>query len=334
MGDTVIEVAEGSLGAGKTYWAVTRILEQLAVGGHVFTNIEMVWDGVLAYCLERWGVEPNREQLHTLTQDQVRDFVKHIAAGSAGAPVLVVLDEIHLEFNSRDWAKVQREVLEFLTQARKFDVAMILLSQDVMNIDKQFRRMLQYRWVFRDLQKLRLPVVSWLPLMSQACWDARNAKILVRHRWVRKNVRVFESYVSKAKVREFGLERLEKMSVQRKRRTPLMRFVRWTNRLAWCAVVSGSGLLAAGWLSPEKKPAAEVAAAAEASAGVKVEVGPVEPLREIRGWAVIKNETQYAAYRNGVFEGWFPVTDPSKIYAHGLEHNGEPYAYTRKLFDR
>lgn len=99
---------------------------------------------------------------------------------SAELPVLVVIDEVHLTFNARDYAKTDKlywETLTFLTQSRKVHTDVIFISQSVLNMDKQFMRLVQYIWRFRDLSRWKIPLLREFPRLEGAKTKRTVAKV-------------------------------------------------------------------------------------------------------------------------------------------------------------
>jgi hypothetical protein len=214
----MIECFEGRLGGGKTYSAVVRILDHLRRGGVVCTNINVNWEAITAYAAERFGVELEAEQLIALSDEQIGLFHRFTPSGTAALPVLVVVDEAHLTFNSRDYAKTDklyRETLTFLTQSRKVNTDVIFISQSVLNMDKQFMRLVQFVWRFRDMSKWRIPGlgIPW-PINQILCvqfdYDGRT---VLQRQFVQKDKRVFALYETNALLREFP--RLEGVTTKR-----------------------------------------------------------------------------------------------------------------------
>jgi zona occludens toxin (predicted ATPase) len=204
----VIECYEGRLGGGKTYSAVVRIVDHLRRGGLVATNVELRWEPVAKYIADCFGVVVESSQLIRLEDEQIGLFHRHTPSGTAALPVLVVIDEAHLNFNSRDYAKTDklyRETLTFLTQSRKVHTDVIFISQSVLNMDKQFMRLVQFIWRFRDLSKWKIPGIGIpYPLQQILCvqfdYDGRT---ILQRQFVRKNKRVFALYETNSLLREF-----------------------------------------------------------------------------------------------------------------------------------
>jgi hypothetical protein len=68
---------------------------------------------------------------------QVRGFRR------GGRGVLYMLDELHLFFNAREWAKTGKGALYYLSQHRKCGDDVIWVTQFIENVDKQFRSVTQ-----------------------------------------------------------------------------------------------------------------------------------------------------------------------------------------------
>jgi len=184
MGDTYIEFYTGMLGGFKTYSSVLRVVPHLARGGHLYSNVEYYPDEIDKYIRRKFAVEVHTaNQIHFLTSDQMRCFPDHIAAGTDNCPVMLVCDEAHLLWPNTEWALVAKKIMQFITLTRKFSVHMILISQAPENVAKQFRRLVQFYWTFRDLRKMRLAQLNlsfkWLPFYHASCFDV-GSKVIQR----------------------------------------------------------------------------------------------------------------------------------------------------------
>ena len=171
MADAFIECYEGLLGGGKSYSAVKRMYNIFCDGGTIITNIKLFWDepkpptddnpkgGTWTFkkrAAEIDNVELEDDQYVFIEPGDMSKFHRFMKRGSRGAPVFGFFDEIHPFFNARDWSQTNKEsrpLLELLTQARKFHMHIVLITQNRHNLDKQFIRMVQYFWRFRDMQK-------------------------------------------------------------------------------------------------------------------------------------------------------------------------------------
>jgi hypothetical protein len=88
--------------------------------------------------------------------------------------VFYVLDEVHIAFNARQWVSTGKEVLYYLSQHRKLGDDVIAITQNVGNVDKQFRSMAQDYTYLKNLSKQRagmfnLPAIfHWASYSSPA----------------------------------------------------------------------------------------------------------------------------------------------------------------------
>jgi hypothetical protein len=214
----MIEIFEGRLGGGKSYSAVYRMVCHLARGGVVATNVEVLWSGLRDCVAQKFGVEIEESQLIKLEDDQVYAFHKYTPSGTPDLPVLCVLDEAHIHFNARDHAttdRLYRETLVFLTQSRKVATDVIFISQSALNLDRQFARLVQYIWRFRDLAKWRIPGLGIMcPLKGILCvqfdYDGRT---ILQRQYVPKDKAIFGAYNTNSLLR--GFPRLEGVLTKR-----------------------------------------------------------------------------------------------------------------------
>lgn len=200
-----LEIFDGRPGDGKSYHAMClKILPHLARGGYVATNIEVRPDGVAAWIKARTGRVFKPERLRFLEDHEVANFHKHIPAGSEKTQVLVVLDECHLWFNSRDYRendKGHRETFNLATQHRKYFLDIVLISQHFANIDGQFLRLVEGLWRFRDFKKWHVPMVPWLKLpffRFRATKFDRDGKTVVERHWSPFSKLVADTYNTRA----------------------------------------------------------------------------------------------------------------------------------------
>jgi len=202
MADAFIEVYEGLLGGGKTYSVVRRLFMAACEGRTIITNIGIHWEQWKIEARERKQVELEDDQYVKLTPENVENFDKHVKRGTRETPVIMALDEIHLFFNARDWSqtnKNKRGILELLTQTRKINLHLILITPHRNNLDKQFVRMVQYYWRCRDLKKWDIPIgplrIKYpFSQILQICTQSENENVIVRKRYIPKEPWVFAIY--------------------------------------------------------------------------------------------------------------------------------------------
>lgn len=215
----MIELFEGRIGGGKTYNAVVRMVAQIARGGTICTNVDIIWPAIQAYVAKRWGIMAEEGQCIKLADEDIFLFHRFTPSGTAAMPVLVVIDEAHLHFNARDHAttdKLFRETLTFLTQSRKVNTDIIFISQSILNMDRQFGRLVQFIWRFRDMAKWKIPGLGiGYPFKQILCaqYDY-DGKTMLNRAFIRKDPAIFALYDTNAIVRPFV--RLEDVVTNRK----------------------------------------------------------------------------------------------------------------------
>lgn len=158
----MISCYEGVLGGGKSYHAVAWCLRYLARGGRIYSNIRLVEDACKDWVRNYNGLELAwPDQFHYLTPEDIARLHEVVRGGSPGQNTLVVLDEIHLYHNSRDWAMANRGLLNWLTQSRKLYTDIIMITQHRNNVDKQWVRLIERFWHFRDLRNWKIPGIGF-----------------------------------------------------------------------------------------------------------------------------------------------------------------------------
>ncbi len=245
----MIELFEGRLGGGKTYNAVVRMVAHLARGGTICTNVEIIWPAIQEYVAKRWGLMVEDDQCIRLEDEQIFTFHRYTPSGTADLPVLVVVDEAHLHFNARDHGTTDRkfrETLTFLTQSRKVNTDVIFISQSILNMDRQFGRLVQYIWRFRDLSKWKIPGLGIsYPFPQILCvqydYDGRT---MLNRSFANKDVRIFGLYNTNSLIRPFV--RLEDVKTKRELAKVTKSKTKMTKFLIPIGILAG--IFAAIWL--------------------------------------------------------------------------------------
>lgn len=164
-----IEIFQGTPGSGKSYGAVYRIVECLMQGKTVVANINLVsgWSQKLARRSFE-GLWRDRSELASLYRSRYivssdpQEISRIRLRGRGESRGLIVLDECHLIFNSRDWRN-SMQWIKFFSQHRKLGWDVLLVSQNVDAIDTQIRYLAEFHTSIRNLRKMRIPILG-LPL--------------------------------------------------------------------------------------------------------------------------------------------------------------------------
>lgn len=198
----MIQIITGKLGAGKTFFTVVHLLfPALLKGRTVVTNIEVDWDQLVIYARRKHRIELDPRQLVKIDPNEDKNWQRSIPFGSLSGFVEVFLDEIHLFFNARDWAKTSAEsngLVSFLTQSRKARVNITFIVQDESTMDKQFR--IQAEWLLYVVPSTHMPLgmLGTLPFkFFVVCFkDAKNGNLLKREykSYDKRCFRLYQSY--------------------------------------------------------------------------------------------------------------------------------------------
>lgn len=219
----MIEIFQGRIGGGKSYFAVERTAKKLAEGGYVYSNIEFNLPGLARLIGKKYGVYHDPDALRELPEG-VHGWWDMVEWGVRECPVLVIIDEAQVFYNSRDWSKTQGQhgrMLSFLTQSRKACVDVIFITQHGDNIDKQFRLLAHRFWSFRDMKQVALLSDFMSNYFLAVCCDYSGEKQFSQ--MVRKDRRVYGAYDTlsfldddmQGQAAEKGPRRLERRRVRR-----------------------------------------------------------------------------------------------------------------------
>lgn len=176
----MIEVQQGTPGSGKSAAAVARAIRHLKFGGVVAANFSLVDGWADSVARSDWRSFFSDEHRYKLASSlwprfhrvdslaAIRSIDPRAAAVgsyadngkySEGAGLLI-LDECQLVFNARRWEK-NFDWIEFFTQHRKLGWNVILIAHTIEMIDSQIRPLAEYESRFRNLQKVKFPVLGF-----------------------------------------------------------------------------------------------------------------------------------------------------------------------------
>lgn len=172
-----IYVTTGTLGAGKSLLAVSKMQEYLQQGRRVATNLDLNMEHLL----------PSKNRAARVVRLPDRPTVEQLDALGLGADVLdekryglLVLDELATWMNSRTWSDKSRQALiDWLVHSRKKRWDVIFLIQHANALDKQVREMLmEYQVRCRRFDKVKLPIISALgEFITFGLWDGHLPRV-------------------------------------------------------------------------------------------------------------------------------------------------------------
>lgn len=217
----MIECYQGTVGASKTYHAVLYICKRLAAGRIVGTNIDLNVDKLIAYVADRFGVEVDPAQIIDLRGEgtipadyridrkgfassqrggkydpKPGDTVEKISLFYVFTPPTadIVIDEAQVWFDAEQNADCFDECFYFLTQSRKFNNDIIFITQHVANINKRFKRLFEFVWSFRDMEKVTINGVCRWPLPQFKVTQRDRFGNIMWSKLVPKDKAVFKLY--------------------------------------------------------------------------------------------------------------------------------------------
>lgn len=224
----MIRYVTGTLGAGKTFHSVRLLMDHLAAGGTVVTNVECVFGRIQNVIARRSRVWIERDQLRVFDPELTPNWETEIPWGEKEGMVLVVLDEAHLFYNARDWsatASAHKRLLSFLSQSRKAGVDVLWISQDGGNVDKQFRTLAE--WELGIVSTRHLPL-GWLGMLPFKAYCVKHISarggFVVKKEWQLYSAHIKGCYRTdsmlnsemrnmRASVEMLGLRKLERVGM-------------------------------------------------------------------------------------------------------------------------
>lgn len=165
-----IHAITGKPGGGKSLEAMRLLVEVLRddLGCQIVTNLPIKVEALNAFVQKRYPTETLNVvgRITLLEESAVHEFWRHrgnvlddagcvvqeaVVAESQGVEtryttthaVVYFLDEFHLFFNAREWAKTGKSALWYASQHRKLGDDVYWVTQYLDNVDKQFRVLTQ-----------------------------------------------------------------------------------------------------------------------------------------------------------------------------------------------
>jgi hypothetical protein len=169
----------GKPGGGKTYIGVKQICDELKdphSTRFIVTNIELRLPELAEWCHRNCQHEVNlSERIRILDEPETGEFWLYephrkfenrkdivMARRTMSVPdfedrasrgTLYVIDEVHIPFGARDWQATGSDATYFLSQHRKLQCDVILITQHPEQCDKALRRLAQEYMSVRNLDR-------------------------------------------------------------------------------------------------------------------------------------------------------------------------------------
>ncbi len=168
----------GNLGAGKSLDATLVILNYLFQGKRVISNYPINEKAIktktefsyfsknkMSKIEKKNGFSRDkRENKFTYVKPSdltvlylLKFYMKYHKDKKKESQTLLVIDEASMNFNARDWnAKERKNWLTFFRHSRKFGYDIILITQNLSDLDKQIRGMIDYQVVHKKLSSFKI----------------------------------------------------------------------------------------------------------------------------------------------------------------------------------
>lgn len=170
----------GRLGAGKTLWAVTRIIYTLLYTDKtVYSNIRLVdyWDKLLAIRATRsvgglfrfllspfpdlksyylWRADDfSKRFVYFASFEDALAHCMNVAPSTEGSR-LFIWDEVHLDLNAREWKTRSMEIIRFFSMSRKLGFDIIIISQLQGAVDRQLRELADVSYMLKNMRWMKI----------------------------------------------------------------------------------------------------------------------------------------------------------------------------------
>lgn len=156
----MIRCYTGVPGSGKSLHVIRKIVAYLQAGKMVISNFPLRVDAVEKN-IGRYFYMPNDR----LTIPYIMQFARTMHKPKQENQTLFVIDEASVKFNSRTFMEKDRlAFLSFFAQHRKYGFEIILVQQDLRQIDRQIRDMVELEVEHRKMNNYKLYKLCPFPL--------------------------------------------------------------------------------------------------------------------------------------------------------------------------
>jgi len=171
----------GLPGSGKSYFALERIYNDLMDGKVVYTNMRSIQIHKIAWSIYRSSGRPRQKILDNfrlINTWEMKDIWKRGIYNAS-----IYLDEVMVAWLSRDWSKMDRNLINWFSQHRKMRVNFTYIAQSIDRVDGTLRDMTQSFILMRNTAFWRFGIFK-LPQMFLAIHYAEDMKNILKREWV------------------------------------------------------------------------------------------------------------------------------------------------------
>jgi len=184
---------EGRPGSGKSYLALEQIYDSLRRGKVVYTNMRNIFIHKVAWSIHRATGRPRADILSRFRILETWDVERLWREKVQNAEIF--LDEVMITWGARDWAKMDRGLLEWFSQHRKYRVNFTYIVQDLDGVDKTLREMTQEYISIRNFAYYKLGPFR-LPQIFLAVHYAEDRRLQLKREWIIPLKRFYAYYDS------------------------------------------------------------------------------------------------------------------------------------------
>jgi hypothetical protein len=172
---------EGRPGSGKSYYAMECIMEDIMRGKTIYTNMrnihihKVAWEVSKRRCIPRERVF---RKIRFIDTWEVERLWKEKVENSE-----VYLDEVMTSWLSRDWSKMDRGLIEWFSQHRKYRVNFTYIAQSIDRVDSTLRDMTQEFINIRNFAYYKIGFIR-LPQVFLLTKYAEDRKLVLKREWI------------------------------------------------------------------------------------------------------------------------------------------------------
>jgi hypothetical protein len=184
---------EGRPGSGKSYLALEQIYDSLSRGKVVYTNMRNIFIHKVAWAIHRATGRPRDEILSRFRILETWEIERVWKEKIENCEIF--LDEVMTCWLSRDWSKMDRGLIEWFSQHRKYRVNFTYIAQSIDRVDGTLRDMTQEFISIRNFAYYRLGPFR-LPQVFLAVHYAEDRRLSLKREWIIPLKRFYEYYDS------------------------------------------------------------------------------------------------------------------------------------------
>lgn len=227
-----LDIITGTMGGGKSIFAVERAIECWKAGGWVHSNLPFIDEELEREgWIERHVKLPKNTELWARKEKQddgseilVSDI---IIGGAEGAENLVIIDEAALQFHAYDQVENRRKnraMFEFVVMSRQIGIDIYFISQSATNIDAAIRKVAQS--VIKCVNVRNIPGVG--PIIApfvgnfRRLWLSPDKGAVLSASFARFRPDAARIYKTHGEGDKIGIKRDASRKVQRARLSPVV----------------------------------------------------------------------------------------------------------------